>query len=60
MDPPAGYGFERYVLAVAAGIGAFPSRCVLVLPLPFLGDEAGDLGSAGEVEPIPVLMWFLL
>ena len=56
MDPPSEHGSEHDVLVVAAGIGAFPGHCVPFLLLPFLGDEAGDLGSAGEAEPIRVLM----
>ena len=56
MDPPSEHRSEHDVLVVAAGIGAFPGHCVPFLLLPFLGDEAGDLGSAGEAEPIHVSM----
>ena len=45
--------------ASSAEVGAFPSRCVLVLLLPFLVDEAVDPDSACEAEPIHALVLFL-
>ena len=56
----AEHGSEHDALVVAAGIGASPGHCVPFLLSPFLDDEAGDLGSACEAEPIHVSMWFLL
>ena len=64
MGPPSEFdsehGVEHDAVVVAAGIDAFPSHCVLVLLLPSLGDEAVDLGSACEAEPIHVSMLSLL
>ena len=64
MGPPSEfdseYGVEHDAVVVAAGIDAFPGHCVLVLLLPSLGDEAVDLGSACEAEPIRALVLFLL
>ena len=64
MGPPSEFdsehGVEHDAVVVAAGIDAFPSHCVLVLLLPSLGDEAVDLGSACEAEPIRALASSLL
>ena len=64
MVPSSGFGsedgVEHDVAAFAAGIDAFPGHCVLVLLLPSLGDEAVDLGSACEAEPIRALASSLL
>ena len=64
MGPPSGFesldGVDHDAAAFAAGIDAFPGHCVLVLLLPSLGDEAVDLGSACEAEPIRVLASSLL
>ena len=64
MGPPSGleseYGVEHAGGVVAAGIDAFPDHCVLFLLLPSLGDEAVDLGSACEPDPIRVLTMSLL
>ena len=65
MGPPSEFdsehGVEHDVVGVvAAGIDAFPGHCVLFLLLPSLGDEAVDLGSACEAEPIRVLASSLL